>query len=194
MPPTSNEVAARALEAAQAAAHAAEIAKMVGEEAKRAAEAAKMTAESMVIEMRTRFDRSDENSENFRNTLMTEIQGQNRTFDAFKSDFEKDIDRVDRRCVGHNEAIFGNAEKNIPGMIKTVDQHDSDIHKGKWTIWLAGIVIGWAIVYVAYFYGDAMKRGVFNPSEEEWRWRVSREVRKTVKPDALVPQVAPSNN
>lgn len=184
-PPTAQEVAARALEAAQAAVHAAEIAKMTADTAIKAAEAAKMASESMIREMRERFDRQDEESKEFRDKLMLELVSQNRTFDAFKSDFDTEMDKTDRRCTGHNDALFGNKEKNIEGIVPKVYSHDDWISRFLWT-W--GVVLslscglGW---YIIYFYGDAMKRGVFNASDDEWRWRVSREVRRAVKPEAL---------
>lgn len=175
---TAREIAEKALEAARAAQHAAEV--------------AQLTANNVITEIRQRFDRQDTNSVEFRTSLMSEIQGQNRAFDQFKTDFEKEVQKMDRRCVGHNEALFGSQEKNIPGLVPTVECHDADINKGKWTLWLAGIIGSGLVTYVVFFYGDAMKRGIFNPTEAEWHWRVSREVKKAVKPEALKP--APPDN
>lgn len=166
---------------------------MVGEAAKLAAESAKMTAESMVREMRERFDRQDSSTLIWREKMMTEIVGQNRTFDAFKSDFEDRAEKMDRRCGEHHEAIYGNREKNLVGAIVKIDKHDGWIDRLVWTwgiILAVGAGLAW---YITYFYGDAMKRGIFNPTDEEWRWRVTKEVRKTVKPDSLYsPAAAPT--
>ena len=193
MPPTAQEVAARALEAAQKAEHAAEIAKMV-------ADAAKMTAASMVLEMRERFDQQDQASREFRETLMREIQSQNRaydlqkrSFDEFKTDFEDQVEKMDQRCSGHDDALFGNDKKNIKGVLPTTEKHDNIIKKLLWSWAIIMAFAGWMIWYVVFFYGDSMKRGIFNPTDAEWHWRVTKEVKKTVKADALKPDADVNN-
>ena len=187
MPPKSDEVAARALEAAQAAVHAAEIARMTADAATKAAETAKMVSESMVREMRERFDRQDTTSKEFRDGLMKEIQGQNRTFDQFKTDFEKEIDKQDRRCAGHHDTLYGNPERNIRGVVPTAFRNENQINKVVWSWGLVCVMFTGFIAYIVFFYGDSMKRGIFNPSDEEWRWRVNREIKRTIKPDAVKP-------
>lgn len=174
--PTAAEIAAKALEVAQKAQHAAEL--------------AQMTANNVITEMRARFDRQDVDSKEFRGAVLGEIRKGNDSFDAFKSDF----DGMDRRCKGHDETVFGNPSKNMPGLVETVirvdakvDAHDTWISRFLWTwaivVFMAG-GFGW---YVVYFYGEDMKRGIFKPSENEWRWRVNKEIRNTVKPDAIKP-------
>lgn len=177
MPPDDiRRVADKALEAATRAELAAAIAKVESE-------GVRLEMRERFKQMEALFQKQDGESDQFRTWLRQEIKELRGDFNAF----DTEVKDMNNRCKDHDDTIYGNEDRGIIGIRPKLEGHDNDIRKGKWTLALAGVLLSWAVVYVAYFYGDAMKRGIFNPSDEEWRWRINREIHKNVVPESLFP-------
>lgn len=170
------EIADKALVAATVAARAAEKAAHAAERARTVAEIAKNEALGLRTEMRERFDRQDRESREFREALMKEIIGQNRTFDAFKSDFNE----VELRSVDNADRIHGNKKKNIIGIIPVQQEHETFKSRVITQFALVASLITLFGGYMLAFHLEDMKRGFFRPTEEEQVRVINRQIFKMV--------------
>lgn len=180
MPPeTALLVAQKALEAAHVASTAAQVTSVQ-------VDALRVEVRKNFVDLEARQKDFWEWITNAMNTQTKLLREQNETFDAFKSDFYVDIGRLDKQGDKHHKTIYGDPDiKEDSGLVGDNTTSKGFIRHAKIHVAIAGLLIGWFIGYLVYFYGEHMKRGVFNPSDNEWRWRVTKEVRKIVKPEAL---------
>lgn len=170
MADTARDVAEKAMEAARVAA---ETARLV-----------KVETTGMMTELRERLNRQDDADKQWREQVAGLLKNLGDKWDAFKSDFG----HVENTVTKHHKTIYGDPDiKEDSGIVGDNVNHKAFVRHAKWHLAIATILGGWLIAYVIFFYGDAMKRGIFNPSEQEWHWRITREVKKAVKPEALRP-------
>lgn len=171
---------------------AAKLALEASTRAELAANIAKNTAESVVTEMRERLGAQNDDSKEFRDWMRAEWALFKTSNDAFKTDF----DEMNLRCKSHDEVIYGNEQKNIAGVIPRVDVHDTWLNRGLWTWGILASLASLFFGYMILFHSDDMKRGIFNPTDEERDRAINRQVSRWLPnqrwPGAPTPSPVPS--
>jgi hypothetical protein len=164
-----------------------EVAEKALQAAETAREAARITAaqvEGVRAEIRGNFVNLENRQNEFwgyvQRTLEHQsvvLKKQDETFNEFETDFKK----MDKRCESHDKIIFGDPKiKEDTGVIGTVAGHDSKISRGIWTISIFTTMIGLFWGYLFVFHLEDMKRGIFNPTEEEQTRLINRQIMKMV--------------
>lgn len=144
-----------------------------------AAAIAKVEAEGIRTEMRERFKmvedafkKQDRDSADFRGWLREEFLQHRKDFSVFDTDFKE----VAKQSSDHHDILHGNPQKNIPGVIPKVGFHDTWLQRMLWTWGVVSMLTTGAIGYMVFFHTEDIKRGIFNPTDDERDRAINRQV------------------